>query len=162
MKHRSRLLSIAVVPILFSRLARHFFQNDTNLRANNTLCLVSNRGMDIDLRSSSSLGDFSSSSGVFLSLVTCTGHLLNALSMCFQDSSSAVSVAAIEGSLANRLANKRKSVAIPLDSALRRFLQSADEVSFSLSLFIHFLSIAAARVSPFSALTDFPGIHLSL
>jgi hypothetical protein len=42
MKHRSRLLTIAVTPILFSRSARHFFQNDSTLRANNALCLVSN------------------------------------------------------------------------------------------------------------------------
>jgi hypothetical protein len=40
MKHRSRLLTIAVVPILFSRPARHFFQNNSTLRANNTLSLV--------------------------------------------------------------------------------------------------------------------------
>ena len=40
MKHRSRLLTIAVAPILFSRSARHFFQNDSTLRTNNPLCLV--------------------------------------------------------------------------------------------------------------------------
>lgn len=40
MKHRSRILSIAVTPILFSRAARCFFQNDGSLRGNNTLSLV--------------------------------------------------------------------------------------------------------------------------
>ncbi len=44
MKHRSRLLTIAVAPILFSRSARHFFQNDSTLRAN-TLCLVRNSSL---------------------------------------------------------------------------------------------------------------------
>lgn len=41
MKHRSRLLSLAVVPILFSRSARQFFQNDLGLRSNAGHCLVS-------------------------------------------------------------------------------------------------------------------------
>jgi hypothetical protein len=45
MKHRSRLLTIAVAPILFSRSARHFFQNDSTLRANNTHCLVRNSSL---------------------------------------------------------------------------------------------------------------------
>ena len=40
MKHRSRILSIAVTPILFSRAARHFFQNDVTLRGSNALSLV--------------------------------------------------------------------------------------------------------------------------
>lgn len=40
MKHRSRILSIAVTPILFSRAARHFFQNDATLRGSNTFSLV--------------------------------------------------------------------------------------------------------------------------
>ncbi|CAF3845624.1 unnamed protein product, partial [Adineta steineri] len=66
MKHRSRLLTIAVAPILFSRPTRHFFQNDTTLRANNALCLDA-------------------------------------------------STAATEGTLSMRMANKRKSVAIPVD-----------------------------------------------
>ncbi|CAF0736616.1 unnamed protein product [Adineta ricciae] len=39
MKRRSRLLNIAVVPLLFSRPARHFFQNDFTLRVDNVLCL---------------------------------------------------------------------------------------------------------------------------
>ena len=41
MKHRSRLLSIAAIPILFSRSARQFFQNDFGLRSNAGHCLVS-------------------------------------------------------------------------------------------------------------------------
>ena len=45
MKHRSRLLSIAVAPMLFSRPARNFFQNDATLRANNVLTLVSNNAL---------------------------------------------------------------------------------------------------------------------
>jgi hypothetical protein len=36
---------------------------------------------------------------------------------------------AAEGSLANRIANKRKSVAIPVDYTQRRLIQSVDEVS---------------------------------
>ncbi|CAF0727294.1 unnamed protein product [Rotaria sordida] len=39
MKHRSRLLTISVAPILFSRIARQFFQNNSTLRTNNTPCL---------------------------------------------------------------------------------------------------------------------------
>ncbi|UJR27028.1 hypothetical protein I4U23_008332 [Adineta vaga] len=85
MKHRSRLLNITVASILFSRPARHFFQNDCTLRANNALCL---------------------------------------------DASSAVQA---EISIATRLTNKRKSVAIPVDFTLRRCIQSVDENDYQIA-----------------------------
>ena len=46
MKHRSRLLSIAVAPILFSSIARSFFRNDTTLRTNMSLSLVRSSRFD--------------------------------------------------------------------------------------------------------------------
>ncbi|CAF3840940.1 unnamed protein product [Rotaria magnacalcarata] len=82
MKHRSRLLALSVTPILFSRHARQFFQNNSTLRTNNALCL---------------------------------------------DASSAPSSATLELSSIYRMANKRKSVPIPVDFALRRYGQSVDE-----------------------------------
>ena len=44
--------------------------------------------------------------------------------LCFQNPPTAA-----EGSLANRITNKRKSIAIPVDHVLRRYVQPADEVS---------------------------------
>jgi hypothetical protein len=61
------------------------------------------------------------------------------MNICFQDVSATVPT---EGSLANRMANKRKSVAIPVDFALRRSIQSADEV-------FHFFYMSPLLVCPF-------------
>jgi len=126
MKHRSRLLTIAVIPILFSRSARHFFQNDSTLRANNTLCLVSNSFFLFVLKYlliNNSCVCWGCGSSLYCKTSTawciCTY-------LCFQDTSAAPT----ESSLAMRMANKRKSVAIPVDSTLRRFIQSVDEVSY--------------------------------
>ena len=55
--------------------------------------------------------------------------------MCFQDASAS----AVEGSLVNRMLNKRKSVAIPVDLYLRRSIQSVDEVYSYISLSLYFL-----------------------
>ncbi|CAM4873794.1 unnamed protein product [Rotaria socialis] len=88
MKHRSRLLALSVTPILFSRHARQFFQNNSTLRTNNALCL---------------------------------------------DASSAPSSATFELLSVYRMANKRKSVAIPVDFALRRSGQSIDENDYQIT-----------------------------
>ena len=59
--------------------------------------------------------------------------------LCLQDDSAA---ATVDGSLATRMANKRKSVAIPVDFALRRSVRSVDEVSdFILHLIAAHLSL---------------------
>ncbi|CAF3449227.1 unnamed protein product [Rotaria sp. Silwood1] len=87
MKHRSRLLTIGVVPILFSRVSRQFFQNNSTLRTNNTICL------DV----------------------------------------STPAAAAVGVSPAYRMANKRKSVAIPVDFALRRSVQSVHESDYQIA-----------------------------
>ncbi|CAF0727285.1 unnamed protein product [Rotaria sordida] len=86
MKHRSRLLTISVAPILFSRIARQFFQNNSTLRTNNTPCL-----------------------------------------------GTSTPAAAVEVLPANRMANKRKSVAIPVDFALRRSVQSVNESDYQIA-----------------------------
>jgi hypothetical protein len=141
MKHRSRLLTIAVAPILFSRPARYFFQNNLTLRGNNTLCLVRIYGLllvgfflEFYLRYYLEFRLF------FSDDISLFSEILNAQCickyLCFQDAPAA---AAVEGSLANRMTNKRKSVAIPVDFALRRYVRSADEVS-------HFSYVAAALV----------------
>ncbi|CAF2646870.1 unnamed protein product [Rotaria sp. Silwood2] len=88
MKHRSRLLNIGVASILFSRIARQFFQNNSTLRTNNTICL---------------------------------------------DASTPAAAARVGVSPASRMANKRKSVAIPVDFALRRSGQSVDESDYQIS-----------------------------
>jgi len=134
MKHRSRLLTIAVVPIVFSRSARHFFQNDSTLRANNALCLVRNSSFNLyEILFRSSLSLFWNIIQVYFCKIS------NARCICFQDASPSLTPSATEGLSANRMANKRKSVAIPVDFAMRRLIQSADEV------FHIFLNVAAAR-----------------
>mgnify|MGYP006892768132 FL=1 len=55
-----------------------------------------------------------------------------------------------DNSLVNRMINKRKSIAIPVDFARRRFLPSADEVSFIKFFCFEIYFIAAARVSLYS------------
>jgi len=138
MKHRSRLLTIAVVPIVFSRSARHFFQNDSTLRANSALCLVRNSSFDLyEILFRSSLSLFWNIIQVYFCKISNARCICEYL--CFQDASPSLPPSATEGLSANRMANKRKSVAIPVDFAIRRLIQSTDEV------FHIFLNVVAAH-----------------